>query len=85
MGPNARTESRAPPTAQPYKDIERADKLISFPVNPGVLPIVKAISMDTCWRKMLRQNRSTALLLVNSTIPSRFRFRCAQQNCALPE
>ena len=43
-------------TAQPYKDIERflaADKLISFLVNPGVLPIVKAISMDIRGRKML--------------------------------
>jgi hypothetical protein len=42
--------------AQPYKNIERflaADKLISFLVNPGVLPIVKAISMDTRGRKML--------------------------------
>jgi hypothetical protein len=43
-------------TAQPYKNIERflaADKLISFLVNPGVLPIVKAISMDIRGRKML--------------------------------
>ena len=30
-----------------------ADKLISFLVNPGVLPIVKAISMDVRGRKML--------------------------------
>ena len=27
----------------------------------------------------------TALRLVNSTIPSRWRFRCAQPNCPLPE
>jgi hypothetical protein len=43
-------------TEQPYKDIERflaADKLIGFLVDPGVLPIVKAISMDTRGRKML--------------------------------
>jgi hypothetical protein len=47
-------------TAQPYKDIERflaEDKLIGFIVNPGVLPIVKAISMDTRGRKMLITRR----------------------------
>src|SRR5712671_3515770 len=32
-----------------------------------------------CWAKASRQNLSTALDLVNSTIPSRLRFRCAQQ------
>jgi hypothetical protein len=43
-------------TAQPYKDIERfvaEDKLIGFVVSPGVLPIVKAISMDIRGRQML--------------------------------
>src|ERR1700733_5957157 len=33
-------------SAQPYKDIERfvaEDKVIGFIVNPGILPIVKAI------------------------------------------
>jgi hypothetical protein len=43
-------------SAQPYKDIERfvaEDKVIGFVVNPGLLPIVKAISMDIRGRKML--------------------------------
>jgi hypothetical protein len=47
-------------TAQPYKDIERfltEDKLIGFIVNPGVLPIVKAISMDARGRNMLVTRR----------------------------
>jgi hypothetical protein len=41
---------------QPYKDIERfmtEEKLIGFLVNPGVLSIVKAISMEVRGRKML--------------------------------
>ena len=43
-------------SAQPYRDIERflaEDKIIGFVVNPGLLPIVKAISMDIRGRKML--------------------------------
>jgi len=43
-------------TVQPYRDIERfvaEDKVIGFVVNPGLLPIVKAISMDVRGRKML--------------------------------
>jgi hypothetical protein len=43
-------------SAQPYRDIERfvaEDKVIGFVVNPGLLPIVKAISMDIRGRKML--------------------------------
>lgn len=43
-------------SAQPYKDIDRfveEDKVIGFVVNPGLLPIVKAISMDVRGRKML--------------------------------
>lgn len=49
-------EFRLMRTAQPYKDIERflaEDKLIGFIVNPGVIPIVKAISLDIRGRKML--------------------------------
>jgi hypothetical protein len=47
-------------TAQPYKDIERFladDKLIGFIVNPGVLPIVKAISTDIRGRNLLVTRR----------------------------
>ena len=47
-------------TAQPYKDIERfvaEDKVIGFVVNPGLLPIVKAISMDIRGQKMLVTRR----------------------------
>ena len=47
-------------TAQPYKDIERfltEDKLIGFIVNPGVLPIVKAISTDIRGRNLLVTRR----------------------------
>jgi hypothetical protein len=50
-------------TAQPYKDIERfvaEDKVIGFVVNPGLLPIVKAISMDVRGRKMLVTRRIQA-------------------------
>lgn len=49
-------EFRLLKTVQPYKDIERFlgdDKLIGFIVNPGILPIVKAISMDIRGRNML--------------------------------
>ena len=49
-------EFRLLKTAQPYKDIERfmaEDKIIGFVVSPGVLPIVKAISMDLRGRKLL--------------------------------
>ena len=41
---------------QPYRDIERftaADKIIGFVVDPGLLPIVKAMSMDISGRKLL--------------------------------
>jgi hypothetical protein len=47
-------------TAQPYKGIERflaEDKLIGFIVTPGILPIVKAISMDVRGRNMLVTRR----------------------------
>jgi hypothetical protein len=47
-------------TAQPYKDIERflaEDKLLGFIVNPGLLPIVKAVSTDIRGRKMLVTRR----------------------------
>ncbi len=50
-------------TAQPYKDIERflaEDKLLGFIVNPGLLPIVKAISTDIRGRKMLVTRRIQA-------------------------
>ncbi len=50
-------------SAQPYKDIERfvaEDKVIGFVVNPGLLPIVKAISMDVRGRKMLVTRRIQA-------------------------
>src|SRR3984957_17737371 len=50
-------------SAQPYKDIERfvaEDKVIGFVVNPGLLPIVKAISMDIRGRKMLATRRIQA-------------------------
>jgi hypothetical protein len=43
-------------TMQPYKDIERflaEDKLIGFIVNPGLLSIVKAISVDIRGRQLL--------------------------------
>ena len=47
-------------TVQPYKGIERflaGDKIVGFVVNPGLLPIVKAISMDVRGRKMLVTRR----------------------------
>jgi hypothetical protein len=50
-------------STQPYRDIERfvaEDKVIGFVVNPGVLPIVKAIAMDIRGRKMLVTRRIQA-------------------------
>ena len=50
-------------SAQPYWDIERfvaEDKVIGFVINPGLLPIVKAISMDIRGRKMLVTRRIQA-------------------------
>jgi hypothetical protein len=50
-------------SAQPYKEIGRfvaEDKVIGFVVNPGLLPIVKAISMDVRGRKMLVTRRILA-------------------------
>ena len=47
-------------TAQPYKEIGRfvaEDKVIGFVVDPGLLPIVKAISTDIRGRKMLVTRR----------------------------
>jgi hypothetical protein len=47
-------------TTQPYKDIERFvadDKVMGFVVGPGVLPIVKAISMDLRGKTMLVTRR----------------------------
>ena len=46
--------------AQPYKDIERfatEDKVMGFVVGPGVLPIVKAISLDLRGKTMLVTRR----------------------------
>jgi hypothetical protein len=45
---------------QVYKDIERflaEDKLLGFIVTPGVLPLVKAITMDVRGRRMLVTRR----------------------------
>jgi hypothetical protein len=50
-------------STQPYREIERfvvEDKIIGFVVNPGLLPIVKAISMDIRGRKMLVTRRIQA-------------------------
>lgn len=50
-------------SAQPYRDIERfvaEDKIIGFVVNPGLLPIVKAISVDVRGRRMLVTRRIRA-------------------------
>ena len=50
-------------STQPYRDIERfvvEDKIIGFVVNPGLLPIVKAISMDIRGIKMLVTRRIQA-------------------------
>jgi hypothetical protein len=50
-------------SAQPYRDIQRfvaEDKVIGFVVNPGLLPIVKAISLDVRGRKMLVTRRIQA-------------------------
>jgi hypothetical protein len=50
-------------SVQPYRDIARfvaEDKVIGFVVNPGLLPIVKAISMDVRGRKMLVTRRIQA-------------------------
>jgi hypothetical protein len=45
---------------QPYRDIERfaaEDKVVGFLINPGLVPIVKAISMDLRGRNMLVTRR----------------------------
>jgi hypothetical protein len=45
---------------QPYQDIERFtadDKIMGFVIGPGVLPIVKAISMDLRGKTMLVTRR----------------------------
>jgi hypothetical protein len=50
-------------SAQPYREIERfvaEDKVIGFVVNPGLLPIVKALSMDIRGRTMLVTRRIQA-------------------------
>jgi len=50
-------------STQPYRDIERftaPDKIIGFVVDPGLLPIVKAISMDVRGRKLLVTRRIPA-------------------------
>jgi len=50
-------------STQPYRDIERfvaEDKIIGFVVNPGLVPIVKAISMNIRGRKMLVTRRIQA-------------------------
>jgi hypothetical protein len=50
-------------SAQPYKDIERftaEDKIMGFVISPGVLPIVKAISMDLRAKTMLVTRRLQA-------------------------
>jgi hypothetical protein len=50
-------------STQPYRDIERftaEDKIIGFVVDPGLLPIVKAISMDIRGRKLLVTRRIQA-------------------------
>jgi hypothetical protein len=47
-------------TAQPYKDIERfvaEDKIMGFVIGPGVLQIVKSISMDLRGKTMLVTRR----------------------------
>ena len=43
-------------SAQPYRDIERftaEDKIMGFVIGPGVLPVVKEISMDLRGKTML--------------------------------
>ncbi len=43
-------------TTQPYRDVERflaEDKVMGYIINPGLLPIVKAISWDVRGRQML--------------------------------
>src|SRR4051812_15034180 len=43
-------------TVQPYGDIKRfvtEDKVMGFVINPGLVPIVKAISMDIRGRQLL--------------------------------
>jgi hypothetical protein len=50
-------------SAQLYKDMERftaEDKVMGFVVSPGVLPIVKAISMDLRGKKILVTRRIQA-------------------------
>jgi hypothetical protein len=56
-------EFKSVKSAQPYRNIERfvdEDKVIGFVVNPGLLPIVKAISMDVRGRAMLVTRRIQA-------------------------
>jgi hypothetical protein len=50
-------------STQPYRNIERfvvEDKIIGFVVNRGLLPIVKAISIDIRGRKILVTRRIQA-------------------------
>ncbi len=47
-------------SAQPYREIERftaADKVLDFVVNPGLLPLVKAILTDVRGRNILVTRR----------------------------
>jgi hypothetical protein len=49
-------EFKAVRAVQPYKDIDRfatPDKVIGFVVNPGLLPIVKAILLDLRGKSVL--------------------------------
>jgi hypothetical protein len=49
-------EFRLVGTVQPYRDVSRfltEDKLTAFIVNPGLLPIVKAISLAVRGRRLL--------------------------------
>lgn len=51
-------------TVQPYADIERfmaEDKLVGFVINPGLVPIVKAISFDMRGRQSLTTRRIAAM------------------------
>ena len=60
---NSETRLKLTRTVQPYGDIQRFiadDKVMGYVINPGLVPIVKAISLDIRGRQQLVTRRITA-------------------------
>jgi hypothetical protein len=63
LGQNSETRLKLTRTVQPYGDIQRFiadDKVMGYVINPGLVPIVKAISMDIRGRRQLVTRRIAA-------------------------